>query len=64
VTIAKPMRPRAFYLAAVLVLPWPGAAEARDVFAPRVWPDAVEIPDDPLDLRAVSFGQRATPSCG
>ena len=54
------MRPRALLAAAVLALSWSGTAEARDVFAPRAWPDAAEFPADPLDLREVSFGQRAT----
>ena len=54
------MGPRALLSAAVLALPWPGAAEAGDVFAPRAWPDASEFPGNPLDLREVSFGQRAT----
>ena len=54
------MRPHAVVLAAVLALCWSAAAEARDVFAPRAWPDAAEFPGEPLDLREVSFGQRDT----
>ena len=43
-----------------IALAWPAAVEARDVFAPRAWPDAAELPGDPLDLRQVAFGQRAS----
>src|SRR4051812_8458314 len=51
------MRPGALAIALLLLL---APAARADVFAVPTTRDARDVPGDPLDLRAVSFGQRDT----
>jgi SGNH domain-containing protein len=47
--------------AALALLPTPAAARpVDDLFSPRARTDAADVPGDPLDVRAVSFGQHET----
>ncbi len=71
-SVHTPSRRALVVLAALVAAAWPANAAASppaailalgspaDPLTPHLWPDAADAPGDPLDLHAVSFGQRDT----